>query len=133
MFAWHANSIAKILEMLIGLALLQGGLLDNHGTLIVWMLTGFSIFPPKACLSICLAVGRCRFNIPGMGGREDWGRTDDELMRARGVVDEVLVCLGLAPAHYDENLRARVGVCCCCCFGHAVQWHPQADAFIQSI
>jgi hypothetical protein len=43
-----------------------------------------------------------------MGGREDWGRTEDELMRARGVVDEVLVCMGLAPAHYDENLRARV-------------------------
>lgn len=43
-----------------------------------------------------------------MGGREDWGRTDEELMRARGVVDEVLVCFGLAPAHYDENLRARV-------------------------
>jgi hypothetical protein len=45
-----------------------------------------------------------------MGGREDWGRTEDELMRARGVVDEVLVCMGLAPAHYDENLRARVSM-----------------------
>lgn len=48
-----------------------------------------------------------------MGGREDWGRTDDELMRARGVVDEVLVCMGLAPAHYDENLRARVSAWLC--------------------
>jgi hypothetical protein len=25
-------------------------------------------------------------------------------------VDEVLVSLGLAPAHFDENLRARVSV-----------------------
>jgi hypothetical protein len=49
-----------------------------------------------------------RFTIPGMGNREDWGRTEDDLMRARGAVDEVLVCLGLAPAHFDENLRARV-------------------------
>lgn len=43
-----------------------------------------------------------------MTGREDWGRTEDDLMRARGAVDEVLVCTGLAPAHFDENLRARV-------------------------
>jgi hypothetical protein len=32
------------------------------------------------------------------------------MMRARGAVDEVLVSLGLAPAHFDENLRARVSV-----------------------
>jgi hypothetical protein len=60
----------------------------------------------NTCYPCCPAV--CRFMIPGMGGRDDWGRTEDELMRARGVVDEVLVCMGLAPAHYDENLRARV-------------------------
>jgi hypothetical protein len=45
-----------------------------------------------------------------MGGREDWGRSEEDLMRSRGAVDEVLVSLGLAPAHFDENLRARVGV-----------------------
>jgi hypothetical protein len=43
-----------------------------------------------------------------MAGRDDWGRSDEDMMRARGAVDEVLVLLGLAPAHYDENLRARV-------------------------
>lgn len=57
-----------------------------------------------------------RFNIPGMGGREDWGRNEEDLMRARGAVDEVLVSLGLAPAHFDENLRARVG-----CAGSVVE------------
>lgn len=62
----------------------------------------------NADLCLLTALSLCRFQIPGMGGREDWGRTEDELMRARGVVDEVLVCMGLAPAHYDENLRARV-------------------------
>jgi hypothetical protein len=45
-----------------------------------------------------------------MVGREDWGRTEEDMMRARGAVDEVLVSLGLAPAHFDENLRARVSV-----------------------
>lgn len=49
-----------------------------------------------------------RFSIPGMGGRDDWGRTDDDLMRARAAVDETLTQLGLAPAHFDENLRARL-------------------------
>ena len=43
-----------------------------------------------------------------MGGREDWGRNEEDLMRARGAVDEVLICMGLAPAHFDENLRTRV-------------------------
>jgi hypothetical protein len=43
-----------------------------------------------------------------MNGREDWGRSEEDLMRARGAVDEVLTSLGLAPAHFDENLRARV-------------------------
>lgn len=47
--------------------------------------------------------------IPGMGGREDWGRSEEDLMRARGAVDEVLTSMGLAPAHFDENLRTRVG------------------------
>jgi hypothetical protein len=50
----------------------------------------------------------CRFNIPGMNGREDWGRSEDDLMRARGAVDECLTTLGLAPAHFDEHLRTRV-------------------------
>jgi len=48
--------------------------------------------------------------IPGMGGREDWGRSEEDLMRARGAVDEVLTSMGLAPAHFDENLRTRVGM-----------------------
>lgn len=50
-----------------------------------------------------------------MGGREDWGRSEEDLMRARGAVDEVLTQLGLAPAHFDENLRARVGQLNCMC------------------
>lgn len=58
-----------------------------------------------ACVSFLCA---CRFNIPGMNGREDWGRSEDDLMRARGAVDEVLTTLGLAPAHFDEHLRTRV-------------------------
>lgn len=68
----------------------------------------------SACLPACLPACLCaclqfRFNIPGMGGREDWGRSEEDLMRARGAVDEVLVCMGLAPAHFDETLRTRVG------------------------
>jgi hypothetical protein len=43
-----------------------------------------------------------------MNGREDWGRSEEDLMRARGAVDEVLTTLGLAPAHFDEHLRTRV-------------------------
>ncbi|KAF8063706.1 Slc47a1 [Scenedesmus sp. PABB004] len=68
---------------------------------------------PDGALLVVVVVERIdgkllRFVIPGMGGREDWGRSEEELMRARGVVDEVLVSLSLAPAHYDENLRARL-------------------------
>lgn len=66
---------------------------------------------PSCCCGFTCAC--CRFHIPGMGGREDWGRSEEDLMRARGAVDEVLTSLGLAPAHFDENLRARVGVPSC--------------------
>jgi hypothetical protein len=89
---------------------------------VVLLLSSLTLRPAAAQAKImCLPGGTSshpcslaafRFMIPGMGGREDWGRTEDELMRARGVVDEVLVCMGLAPAHYDENLRARVRACC---------------------
>jgi hypothetical protein len=68
---------------------------------------------PDGSLIVSVAVERVdgkilRFHIPGMGGREDWGRSEEDLMRARGAVDEVLTSLGLAPAHFDENLRARL-------------------------